>query len=542
MNRNLSATWQTGLVSISLAIPIIMTGCGGNGLSAPQPAVNPVPRITSISPTSDLTLPGPIVSATPGQICPSGGCALTLPAKRLQSPGTITTVAGGSLLCESRYNQVGDGCLATSAFLATPAGTAVDGNGNLFIADEAHNRIRVVNQQASAIVWAGVKIEPGHIGTIAGNGNQGYTGDNGPAGSAKLSSPTYVTVDTIGNLYIADFGNNVIRAVNMQSLPITMFGIVVRPGDIATIAGGGSGCPQQTDALGDGCPATNSILSRPEGQRFDGAGNLYIPDVYNNRVRKVDATTGVITTVVGNGFQGFSGDGGLAKDAELFGPTCVALDAEGNLYVADYYNNRVRKVDATGTITTVAGTGNVGYSGDGGPPTSANLDGPISVAVDGTGNLYIAAFNERIRVVNMQSQPITVAGVVIQPATIATIAGNGSIGYTGDDGPATYASLDGPTGLFVSAAGDLYFADSVNNVVRKIQLGTAGHQAGSFTWPVDPSNPNDGFYGSCAADWPGDPQGCYWISSNGWRDVQPFQKLSFRIPLSPGCGLELRLR
>lgn len=442
---------------------------GNNRIVVRKPATRGRPAKRASSTPAAAATRQPFMSTGQSGTCPVWGCEPPVfPIWTLVT--TVATIAGGSPLCENPENEVGDGCAAQSAFLATPAGTAVDRNGSFFIADVSNNRIRIVNQGGGTVVLAGVIVRPGAIETIAGNGSQGYTGDHGPADNAELNAPTYVTFDPAENLYVADFGNNVIRAVNMHLSPTTLFGTVVMPWNIVTVAGGGSGCPQQTNVLGDGCPATSAVLSGGEGQGFDTAGNLYIPDFFNNRIRRVDATTGIITTVAGNGSQGFSGDGGPATDAELFDPTCVAVDKVGNLYIADYYNARVRRVDAaTGIITTVAGTGNVGYSGDGEPATSADLDGPLSVAVDGAGNLYIADYgNERIRVVNMQSQAITAGEVTIPPGTIATIVGSGTVGYSGDGGAATNASLDGPTGLFVDAGGALYFADSANDVIRKI--------------------------------------------------------------------------
>jgi len=236
---------------------------------------------------------------------------------------------------------------------------------------------------------------------------------------------------------------------------------------ITTVAGNGT-----PGFSGDGGPATNAQLNFPDAIALDGSGNLYIGDASNNRVRKVTLTTGVITTVAGNGTPGYGGDGGLATNAELQFPSRAVLDGAGNLYIADLQNNRVRRVDATtGVIVTVAGTGTAGYSGDGGPARSAELNGPLSVMVDTAGNLYIAdVFNARIRVVNTGTSPITVAGFVIQPGNMLTIAGNGVVGYQGDGGPATNAELNIPTGLVLDSAGNLYFGDSGNNVVREVIL------------------------------------------------------------------------
>ena len=218
-----------------------------------------------------------------------------------------------------------------------------------------------------------------------------------------------MAVDASGNLYIADTGNNRIRKVSATGI-------------ITTVAGNGS-----AGYSGDGGPATSAQLDGPEGVAVDGSGNLYIADTCNNRIRKVSAT-GIITTVAGNGSAGYSGDGGPATSAQLSLPAGVAVDGSGNLYIADSGNNRIRKVSATGIITTVAGNGSPGYSGDGGPATSAQLNQPAGVAVDASGNLYIAdSSNNRIR-------KVSATGI------ITTVAGNGFDGYSGDGGPATSAA------------------------------------------------------------------------------------------------------
>src|SRR5271157_2250007 len=325
--------------------------------------------------------------------------------------GTIATIAGNGL-----YRYSGDGGPSTSASLNSPNGVAVDSAGNLYIADTYNDRIR--------------KVSGGTITTVAGNGTNGFSGDGGPATSASLFWPYGVAVDSAGNLYIADSGNNRIRKVT--------------GGTITTVAGGGSG-------LGDGGPATSASLALPYGVAVDSAGNLYIADFGNNRIRKVSG--GTITTVAGNGTQGFSGDGGPATSASLFRPFGVAVDSAGNLYIGDSWNDRIRKVSG-GTITTVAGNGTAGFSGDGGPATSATLNWPAGVAVDPAGNLHIAdSWNDRIRKVS--------------GGTITTVAGGGN-GPLGDGGPATSASLNWSYGVAVDSAGNLYIADTNNNRIREV--------------------------------------------------------------------------
>ncbi|QHT58928.1 hypothetical protein GXP70_02355 [Paenibacillus lycopersici] len=332
--------------------------------------------------------------------------------------GEIYTFAGGN------YGDSGDGGSATDAELSNPSAVAVDGSGNLYIADTDNNKIRKV-------------LTDGSISTVAGNGNYGYAGDEGQAVEAELRSPAGVAIDSAGNLYIADKYNNRVRRVAPD-------------GVITTIAGTGS-----SDYAGDNGPAVDAALSSPSGVAVDSAGNLYIADTSNHRIRKVD-TTGFITTVAGSDDSGYSGDGGPAVDARLYYPNAVAVDDAGNLYIADTYNNRIRKVDISGNISTVAGTsGTDGYSGDGGLAVDAQLNEPEGITVDGSGNLYIAdTDNNRIR-------------KVIPNGIIMTITGTGTAGYSGDGAPGKLAEIDGPAGLAMSSGGDMYIADKYNYAIRK---------------------------------------------------------------------------
>ncbi|RAJ96008.1 putative secreted protein (Por secretion system target) [Larkinella arboricola] len=328
----------------------------------------------------------------------------------------ITTIAG-------LPNQ-GDGGPAVQANLGSPYGVAVDSQGNIFIADRYNHRIRKVTPN-------------GIISTVVGTGTQGFTGDGGPAVQANLSSPNGVAVDTQGNLFIADFGNNRIRKVTAN-------------GTISTVAGTGT-----QGFTGDGGPATTASLRHPRGVAVDTQGNLFIADLDNQRIRKV-SSGGIITTVAGNGTYGSGGDGGPATSAGIGSPYGVAVDKQGNLFIADGSNNRIRKVSPTGIITTVAGNGTYGFSGDGGPATSAQLSSPSSVAVDAQGNLFIAdASNYRIR-------------KVATNGLIYTVAGNGPIGDGGDGGPATSAQLNLPTGVAVDSQGNLIIADMGNRRIRKV--------------------------------------------------------------------------
>ena len=228
-------------------------------------------------------------------------------------------------------------------------------------------------------------------------------------------------------------------------------------GSINTVAG--DGLPSYAGDGGDGGKATAAKIDFPGSVAVDSAGDLFIADTDNNRIREVNAATGVITTVAGNGTPGYSGDNGLATSAELDGPYGIAVDSHGDLFIADTYNSCIREVNAsTHDISTVAGNGNEGYSGDGGLATNAELDEPSGIAVDSSGNLFIAdTYNSCIREVNASSRDIS------------TIAGNGNEGYSGDGGAATNAELDGPGGVAVDAGGDMFIADTYNDRIREVK-------------------------------------------------------------------------
>jgi len=329
----------------------------------------------------------------------------------------ITTVAG-----TGQDRSLGDGGAATNAGF-TPAAVAVDAAGDLLIADTAGSRIRKVGID-------------GIITTMAGGGTNGL-GDGGPATKARLSDPQGVVSDASGNMVIADTYYHRIRKVD-------------RNGIITTVAGNGG-----IGYSGDGGPATNATLFYPFAVAVEASGSLFIADSENYRVRKVD-TNGIITTVAGNGTDGFTGDGGPATNADLLSPAGVALDASGNLFISDN-NAYVRKVDTNGIITTVAGNGFQGFSGDGGPATNAMLFNPTGLAVDSWGNLLIAdTYSDRIRKVDTNG-------------IITTVAGSRAKGYSGDGGAATNAGLDYPAGVGLDSSGDLFIADdNVSQRIRKV--------------------------------------------------------------------------
>jgi uncharacterized protein (TIGR03437 family) len=384
---------------------------------------------------------------------------------RKVSKGVISTVAGNGTA-----GSAGDGGPAVNSQLSGPGGVAVDSAGNLYISDGQNFRIRrVANGTISTVVGNGqlgfignnvvalaaafsypsriardasgslcftangrvFKISNGVLSTIAGTGMVGFSGDGGPATAAQLNSPGGVAVDSAGSVYIAEYlGNRVRRVTN---------------GIITTVAGTG-----EAGLSGDGGPATAARLNNPSGVAVDTAGNLYISDYVNHRIRKVSG--GVITTFAGTD-QGFSGDNGPAAKAQLAGPSGITVDLAGNLYIADSANGRIRKI-SNGVITTVAGTGGIPTSdGDGGPSTNAHFNDPIGVAVDSAGNLYVAEYvGHRIR--------------RISNGIVTTIAGTGKPDLSGDFGPAAKAALNSPSDLTVDATGSIYVTDLGNQRIR----------------------------------------------------------------------------
>lgn len=348
--------------------------------------------------------------------------------------------------------------LATKVPILLPSSIAFDSKGNLFIAETANHVIRKVDTT-------------GHITTVVGTGTQGYDGDNFPATSALLDSPQGLAVDA-SSLYIADTHNHRIRKVDLAS------------GIILTIAGS-----SVSGSAGDNGPAAAATLDRPVSLALDGAGHLFFADAGSHRIRRIDANTHVITTVAGAGIQGYDRDNGSAVFTLLDSPQGIALDEEGNLYLADTHNHRVRRIDAsTGIITTIAGTGAFGFSGDSAPSRAASLALPQGLSVDSQGNVYLAdTANHRVRRIDGGSGVIT------------TIAGDGTQGFAGTGDVPTSASLSSPRSAFLSPSGLVTIVDTGNQRVRQISGSSIQTIAGlGSTIPASLSLSGDGVvsYGS----------------------------------------------
>jgi trimeric autotransporter adhesin len=332
----------------------------------------------------------------------------------------------------------------------------------------------------------------GTIATVAGTGKLGNSGDGGSATAAELYQPTCVVTDSAGNLYIGDLVSNTIRKVAASTGIISTYASVTTPaacavdsagnlyvadasdgviqkitastGIITTVAGDGTslgpGFSSPAGSIGDGGPATKAELNVPWGVAVDAAGNLFISDTFDQRVREVDASTGIISTIAGNGTPGYSLSGGVATDSMLYNPAGLSLDGTGNLYIAEQANGVIAKLDlASGTLTTVAGNGTSNGTallvGDGGPATLAELGGPMSVAVDAKGDIFIPDWSaNRIR-------------EVFPTGIIRSVVGT-TQGYSGDGGPSDKAKISCPWGLSFDSSGNLYIADSANGAVRKV--------------------------------------------------------------------------
>lgn len=344
---------------------------------------------------------------------------LPLLAAAIASGQTITTFAGNGTAGFS-----GDGGQAAQAQINRVVGLAADAAGNIYLAEELNNRVRKVDTT-------------GVITTFAGTGVAGFSGDGLPAAQAQLSGPLGLCASPSGDIYVTDQGNKRVRKISSSGTTIT------------TVAGNGSGV-----SSGDGGAATAAGMVIPIRCAVDQTGNLFIVDQGAHRIRKVDAKSGIISTYAGT-TQGFSGDGGPATQAAMNNPTAAAVDAAGILYVTDQLNQRIRRIDTGGAITTVAGTGTAGYSGDGSSATSASLNYPGGIVLDSSGALFIVdTLNNRVR---------KVVGT-----TISLVAGTGTAGFAGDGGPALQAQFNQPFSITLDNAGNLYVGEITNNRVREI--------------------------------------------------------------------------
>jgi sugar lactone lactonase YvrE len=367
---------------------------------------------------------------------------------------------GGACLSPTDPTRCGDGGSAQKALLRLPGGLGLDASGNVYIADSGDNKVRVVNTQASNITIDQVQICSLCIAIVAGTGDQGFGGDNGPSTSANLDNPQSVYIDSSGNQFVSDTGNQRVRQ------------IINSTGVISTVVGGG---------LGDG-NAGNAILAAPNDIVKDPSGNLFIADQANNRIRKVDTSLSV-TTIAGNGSAGPGGDGSNPSNAQFNGPSSVALDQNGNVFIADSNNLVIRELsNGYGTLARVAGnyglicSPTTALCGDGEAATSQDVAFafPLFVTTDSSGNLIIADyFAHRVRAVNTQTTDVTIGGTLIHAGQIQTIAGDGVEGYTGDGGLATQAELNHPSAVAVDASGNVYICDQYNMRIRKVD--TTGH-------------------------------------------------------------------
>ena len=449
-------------------------GASGGPLSAPGPA-------TSVA----LDRPSAVVVSSSGDVYVADSSANEV--LELSPSGRLSVFAGTGVAGYS-----GDGGPATQAELFDPSGLALSSNGDLYIADSGNNRIRMVSPS-------------GVITTVAGTGVAGFSGDGGPATQAELSFPTAIALSSTGALLIADGGNRRVREVSPT-------------GTITTVAGNGT-----LGLSGDGGPATQAGLSEPLGVAA-GPGGIYVADAWNDVVRRIlpsgvietvagaadglqfpvavalnaagdifvadwsnrviEVTpSGAARTVAGTGVAGFSGDGGPAVKAELDRPSGLAVAPNGDLYIADSGNNRVRMVSPNGIITTIAGTGVAGFSGDGGPAVKAELNDPEGLAIGPGGGLYIAdSHNQRIR-------------EVLPGGAIRTVAGNGEVGYTGEGVPALSAALNYPAGVALDSSGNLYVADDGECDVDEVSAATGDLTTIAGWTPANGVTPTCGYVG-----------------------------------------------
>jgi uncharacterized protein (TIGR03437 family) len=409
--------------------------------------------------------------------------------RKISPGGTVSTIAGTSI-----FGFAGDEGPALKAQFRFAEGVAVGGDGDLYLVDTGNFRIRAIS-------------EDGTISTVVGTGEFQNTPDGTPADNATLSAPNLLSFDPSGRLLIADAGDFTVKRINADGRIETVAGFGVQgaglgEGSVYELNFGGpatdtlletprqavadsngdifisdqavatvyritpdgnlnvyAGQPGVYKYGGDNIPATSSSLTGPQGLALDQSGNLYIADPADNRIRKV-STSGIITTFAGTGKAGFSGDGGPATEAMLSFPQSIAFDPKGDLIIADRVNNRLRMVTPQGTISTIAGDGTRAVTGNGGPAVEASLNRPFVVTVDASGNIFM------IESGGTQVRRISASGI------ISVVAGNGQVGFAGDGGPAIQASLGAADGLATDSSGNLYIADFNNNRVRVVLTAT----------------------------------------------------------------------
>lgn len=357
------------------------------------------------------------------QFCITFFTALTLAG--LASAGEITTVAGNG-----RPGNNGDRGAALETSIDQPFGVEIGPDGALYVTEVGTHRVRRVDMQS------------GQITTVAGNGKKGYSGDGGPATDAMLNEPYEVRFDRAGNLLFVEMVGAVIRKVDKAT------------GKISTIAGTG-----KAGFSGDGGPATAATFRQPHSLALDAADNIYIADIGNHRIRRVDAQTGIVTTIVGNGEKSLPQDGAVAAGGPILGPRALFIDGS-TLWIALREGNSVWRLDmSSGKITHIAGTGKKGFTGDNGPAKDCTFDGPKGIAVGPQGEVVVVdTENQVIREIN------------VRQGTIRTVAGTGpkGRGYGGDGGPATMAKMDRPHGCCVGRDGAIYIGDTNTHRVRRV--------------------------------------------------------------------------
>jgi NHL repeat len=460
--------------------------------------------VSGVATTADIAGPSSVARDA------AGNTYITGPAQnqifKVDTSGNITVFAGIGYSTEDPQKL--DGGPAVSGSFNNPVGVTADTLGNVYVADTTDYLIRQIDAS-------------GNIHTAAGNAHQcqdptALCGDRQIAQAAQLASPTAVATDKAGNIYIADTGDNRIRVVNVGKVSVKIAGKWIAAGVINTIAGNGTPCSSPTLPCGDGGPAISANLNGPNGVAVDKAGNVYIADSGDRRIRIVNAA-GVISAYAGTGVNCVvstgCGDGGPATSATLSSPWQISLDTAGDLFISDPPESRIREVLANGTMASYAGTGVRGFAGNGGLALSAQLNAPHGVWADASGNIIIGdTGNQLVRAINPTTQfissfaggglgdsPVATSGILagdratavdtvgnvyiadtannrIRKITvggaISTVAGTGIATYSGDGGLATAATLSGPEGVGVDANGNIFIADTGNLVVREVNIST----------------------------------------------------------------------